>query len=93
MALYKVKPGHRAFLKGALRSEGYVHQVEKPFKKLPDWAEEVKAAAKAKATGAKTTGAKATGAKATEAPKVAATGGKAEVSFTEENAVNNTVTL
>lgn len=43
MPEYKVKQGHRAFLSGALREEGYIHSVGKPFPKgkVPDWAEPV----------------------------------------------------
>lgn len=39
---YVVKPGAKAFLDGALRKEGYVHQVEKAYDKTPAWAEDPK---------------------------------------------------
>lgn len=38
---YRVKVGHTAFLGGSLRDAGYLHQVEKPYKRLPSWAEKV----------------------------------------------------
>lgn len=36
---YIVKKGAKAFLDNSLRSEGYVHQVEKAYQTWPAWAE------------------------------------------------------
>jgi len=53
MARYVVKPGHKAFIDGALRSEGYEFVREKAYKKVPEHLGVVTAKPKAKAPKAK----------------------------------------
>lgn len=73
MPKYEVKPGAKAFIDNALRSEGYVHTTEKEIKPFPSWA--VKADAKAKTAASKKSA-------AADAQNVKAA--EREVSFTEE---------
>ena len=102
MAQYRVKPGERAFLGGAIRTEGYVHQVDKAYPKDPSWGDRVtgavasanaEPAGNARSEAAKKAAATRAANAAKKAEQDAAAAAKAGVSFTDENVVNNTVQL
>ena len=73
MARYVIKPGHVAFVDGAMREEGYEFVREKKYKKIPEHLAEVVSKPKPKSKAA--SGAKSGTAKASKATKAEAKGG------------------